>query len=215
MAMHSHLQEHQVMFTGIVTHKAPVETAEVRGGILRLKLRTPSGFTENLQTGASISTNGVCLTVVEFDETSVAFDVIDETLRLTNLEGLTHGELVNLERAAAFGDEIGGHLLSGHIQTQATLETRTHKDDNVEMVLNFDPVWQKYVIAKGYIAVNGCSLTIGRVEQGSFSLHLIPETLRLTNLERAEVGTKFNIEFDHQTMTIVDTVERVLATRKG
>lgn len=203
------------MFTGIVTHKAPVETADVRGGILRLKLKTPAGFTKNLQTGASISVNGVCLTVIGFDEASVAFDVIDETLRLTNLEGLTPGAMVNLERAAAFGDEIGGHLLSGHIQAQAALKTRSHTDDNVEMVLSFDPVWQKYVIAKGYIAVNGCSLTIGRVENGCFSLHLIPETLRLTNLEQAQPGTKFNIEFDHQTMTIVDTVERVLESRNA
>ena len=201
------------MFTGIVTHKAPVETAEVRGGILRLKLKTPPGFTEKLQTGASISVNGVCLTVIDFDELSVDFDVIDETLRLTNLEGLTNGVMVNLERAASFGDEIGGHLLSGHIQSQAVLKTRKHTDDNVEMVLSFDPVWQKYVIAKGYIAINGCSLTIGRVEDGSFSLHLIPETLRLTNLEQAQPGAKFNIEFDHQTMTIVDTVERVLESR--
>ena len=116
---------------------------------------------------------------------------------------------------AAFGDEIGGHLLSGHIQTQATLQSRTHSDENVEMVLSFDTIWQKYIIAKGYIAINGCSLTIGRVEQGAFRLHLIPETLRLTNLDDAKAGTQFNIEFDHQTMTIVETVERVLATREG
>lgn len=203
------------MFTGIVTHKAPVANSELRGGILRLTLDTPSGFTQELETGASIAVNGVCLTVVAFDERSVAFDVIDETLRLTNLEGSTQGTLVNLERAASFGDEIGGHLLSGHIHTQATLASRTHNEENVELELSFDPLWQKYVIAKGYIAVNGCSLTIGRVAPGSFSLHLIPETLRLTNLEHADISTKLNIEFDHQTMTIVETVERVLAEKTG
>lgn len=201
------------MFTGIVTHKAPVEHALIQEGIQRLKVSTPQGFTERLETGASISVNGVCLTVVAFDSTSVSFDVIDETLRLTNLADLQKGHLVNLERAAAFGDEIGGHLLSGHIQTQASLKSRTESEANVEMVLAFDPQWQKYVIAKGYIAINGCSLTIGRVEPGAFSLHLIPETLRLTNLEGATEGTKFNVEFDHQTMTIVETVERVLAAR--
>ena len=201
------------MFTGIVTHKAPVTSAEISEGILRLILSTQDGFTDRLTTGASISVNGVCLTVVAFDANTVAFDVIDESLRLTNLAELKSTHLVNLERAASFGDEIGGHLLSGHIQTQATLAERRETDSNVEMVLKFDPKWQKYVIAKGYIAVNGCSLTIGRVEEGSFSLHLIPETLRLTNLEDAAPGTKFNIEFDHQTMTIVETVERVMASR--
>ncbi len=201
------------MFTGIVTHKAPILTSELRGGILRLTLDTPSGFTENLETGASIAVNGVCLTVVAFDESSVSFDVIDETLRLTNLEQSEPGTLVNLERAASFGDEIGGHLLSGHIHTQATLTSRVHNDENVELELSFAPEWQKYVIAKGYIAVNGCSLTIGRVGPGLFSLHLIPETLRLTNLEHADLSTRFNIEFDHQTMTIVETVERVLAAK--
>ena len=201
------------MFTGIVTHKAPVRGAEVTNGIMRLTLSTQDGFTERLTTGASIAVNGVCLTVVEFDTNSVAFDVIDESLRLTNIADLRPEHLVNLERAASFGDEIGGHLLSGHIQTQATLAERHQTDNNVEMVLEFDPKWQKYVIAKGYIAVNGCSLTIGRVETGSFSLHLIPETLRLTNLENASAGAKFNIEFDHQTMTIVETVERVMAAR--
>ena len=203
------------MFTGIVTHKAPILTSELRGGILRLTLDTPSGFTENLETGASIAVNGVCLTVVAFDESSVSFDVIDETLRLTNLEQSEPGTLVNLERAASFGDEIGGHLLSGHIHTQATLTSRVHNDENVELELSFAPEWQKYVIAKGYIAVNGCSLTIGRVGPGLFSLHLIPETLRLTNLEHADLSTRFNIEFDHQTMTIVETVERVLAAKAG
>jgi riboflavin synthase len=201
------------MFTGIVTHKSPVKRADVHGGIMRLELSTAAGFTQKLQTGASIAVNGVCLTVTAFDDESVSFDVIDETLRLTNLATLSVGQLVNLERAAAFGDEIGGHLLSGHIQAQATLQRRTNTDENVEMILSFDPSWQKYVIAKGYIAINGCSLTIGRVEDGTFSLHLIPETLRLTNLEQAQTGTSFNIEFDHQTMTIVDTVERVLAAR--
>ena len=121
------------MFTGIVTHKAPILTSELRGGILRLTLDTPSGFTENLETGASIAVNGVCLTVVAFDESSVSFDVIDETLRLTNLEQSEPGTLVNLERAASFGDEIGGHLLSGHIHTQATLTSRVHNDENVEL----------------------------------------------------------------------------------
>ena len=101
------------MFTGIVTHKAPVTSAEISEGILRLILSTQDGFTDRLTTGASISVNGVCLTVVAFDANTVAFDVIDESLRLTNLSDLKSTHLVNLERAAAFGDEIGGICSQG------------------------------------------------------------------------------------------------------
>ena len=109
------------MFTGIVTCRSPVVETTLSGGILRLSVTVPAGFNEGLTQGASVAVNGCCLTVVNFDETSIAFDVIDESLRLTNLGELAVGAEVNLERAARFGDEIGGHPLSGHIHTCATL----------------------------------------------------------------------------------------------
>ena len=201
------------MFTGIVTHCAPVSSAEVKDGIMRLVLDVPSGFTKGLERGASIAINGVCLTVIEWDDTSAAFDVIDETLNKTNLVGIQPGTLVNLERAARFGDEIGGHPLSGHIHTQAEVVRVEKSEANVAMILSFEDAWKPYVISKGYIAINGCSLTIGKVEDNQFWLHLIPETLNITNLDAVEPGTKLNIEIDHQTQVIVDTVERYMASR--
>ena len=201
------------MFTGIVTHCAPVSSAEMKEGILRLVLDVPSGFTKGLERGASIAINGVCLTVIEWDDTTAAFDVIDETLNKTNLVGIKPGTLVNLERAARFGDEIGGHPLSGHIHTQAEVVRVEKNEANVAMVLSFEDAWKPYVISKGYIAINGCSLTIGKVEGNEFWLHLIPETLNITNLDAVEPGTKLNIEIDHQTQVIVDTVERYMASR--
>ena len=201
------------MFTGIVTHCAPVASAETKDGIMRLVLDVPSGFTAGLERGASIAINGVCLTVIEWDDTSACFDVIDETLNKTNLAGIEPGTLVNLERAARFGDEIGGHPLSGHIHTLAEVVRVEKNEANVAMVLSFEDAWKAYIISKGYIAINGCSLTIGKVEDNRFWLHLIPETLNITNLDAAGPGTQLNIEIDHQTQVIVDTVERYMASR--
>ncbi|MEC9465929.1 MAG: riboflavin synthase subunit alpha [Myxococcota bacterium] len=203
------------MFTGIVTCRSPVAETSLSGGILRLVVTVPDGFTEGLTQGASVAVNGCCLTVVGFDATSIAFDVIDESLRLTNLGALTVGAEVNLERAARFGDEIGGHPLSGHIHTCATLAAVQRDQDNVAMKLEVDEAWMPYVISKGYIAINGCSLTIGVVEGNAFWLHLIPETLRVTNLESYEIGSALNVEIDHQTQVIVDTVDSYMKRRDG
>ncbi|MCH2110263.1 MAG: riboflavin synthase subunit alpha [Polyangiaceae bacterium] len=198
------------MFTGIVTHCAPIKTKHLEQGILRLVIAVPTGFNEQLTRGASIAVNGVCLTVVEWTDNEVSFDVIDETLTRTNLGSATVGELVNLERAARFGDEIGGHPLSGHIHTQAEIMRIEKNEANLAMLVSFDPAWTQYIISKGYIAINGCSLTIGEVEKNQFWLHLIPETLEITNLQAAQPGTKVNVEIDHQTQVIVETVERYL-----
>ena len=104
-------------------------------------------------------------------------------------------------------------MVSGHVHTRATLTELTKTDTNCRMRLTLDPRWMKYILHKGFVAVNGCSLTVGEVFEDGFALYLIPETLSITNLGEAVVGTVFNIEIDSQTQTIVDTVERVLAAR--
>ena len=124
------------MFTGIVQTKGPVVRAAISQGIMRLVIGTPDGFVDGLERGASISINGVCLTAVEWSDSQVEFDVIDETLRLTNLGSLISGTPVNLERAARFGDEIGGHLLSGHIHGMATVMSIERTESNVAMELS-------------------------------------------------------------------------------
>lgn len=201
------------MFTGIVTANGSVQAADIADGVMRLTVGCPAGYTTGLERGASVSVNGVCLTVVAWTEDTMNFDVIDESLQRSNLGEVLAGVGVNLERAARFGDEIGGHPLSGHVHTQATVRSIERTEGNLAMELEVDAEWSRFVISKGYIAINGCSLTIGAVDGGRFWLHLIPETLRITNLSQCTPGDRLNIEIDHQTQVIVETVERYLSDR--
>ena len=207
------LNREVVVFTGIVTACGRVTEANHVDGVTRLAVSVPDGYTRGLERGASVAVNGVCLTAVEFDDRHIEFDVIAESLQRSNLSALGVDSAVNLERAARFGDEIGGHLLSGHVHTQAELIKRTEDGANVSMQLQIDSEWARYVVTKGYIAIDGCSLTVGEVQDGRFWIHLIPETLRVTQLDGRTLGDRLNIEVDHQTQVIVDTVERYLSTR--
>ncbi|MBY6016530.1 riboflavin synthase subunit alpha [Halomonas denitrificans] len=201
------------MFTGIVTTTAPIVAIEERDQLRTLVVALEDRERENLEIGASVANNGVCLTVTKLEDNKVFFDVMEETLRLTNLEFVEVGSRVNIERSLVFGKEVGGHVVSGHVHTRATLTELTKTDTNCRMHLTLDPRWMKYILHKGFVAVNGCSLTVGEVFEDGFALYLIPETLSITNLGDAVIGTVFNIEIDSQTQTIVDTVERVLAAR--
>ncbi|MCH8492019.1 MAG: riboflavin synthase subunit alpha [Idiomarina sp.] len=203
------------MFTGIIQTKAAVNTIIDKGEFRQLELRVASEFLQGIATGASIAINGCCLTVVSFEHgpehALVRFDVIDETLRLTNIGLLEQGDLVNFERSLTFGSELGGHIVSGHIHTTATLLERVDGDNNCRIFLALEPQWLEYILPKGFVAIDGASLTVGEVTETGFWLHLIPETLALTILGNAKVGQKINIEADQQTMAIVTTVKRVLA----
>ena len=202
------------MFTGIVQGLGEVTQIQDHGGIRRLQVRLPTGRDQGLETGASVAINGVCLTVVGWDQHGVEFDVIDETLRLTNLGDLKVGLVVNVERAARFGDEIGGHVLSGHIHGQAQVTEVVETDANLAVWWAVPEALKKYVLPKGYVSLNGCSLTVGATERdGHLSIHLIPETRELTTFGRVAVGDVLNLEIDSQTQAIVDTVERVLDQR--
>jgi riboflavin synthase len=202
------------MFTGIVQGLGEVTQIQDHAGIRRLQVRLPTGRDQGLETGASVAINGVCLTVVGWDQHGVEFDVIDETLRLTNLGDLKVGNVVNVERAARFGDEIGGHVLSGHIHGRAQVTEVVETDANLAVWWAVPDALKKYVLPKGYVSLNGCSLTVGDTERdGQLSIHLIPETRELTTFGRVTVGDSLNLEIDSQTQAIVDTVERVLEQR--
>jgi riboflavin synthase len=202
------------MFTGIVQTRARVDKIAHRVGFCTLTLVVSNQFLQQLQHGASIAVNGTCLTVTAFDASSaqgwVRFDLIDETLRLTNLGALMVGSEVNFERSLTMGSELGGHILSGHIQTQAQVLTIEQTADNWAIELQLAPQWQPYLFSKGFIAIDGISLTVGAVAAGKFWLHIIPETLQITTLGQRQVGDWLNIEIDQQTMTIVDTVTRTV-----
>ena len=198
------------MFTGIVQGRGVVQKVEDHGDFRKLTIRLPQGRAGGLQAGASVAISGTCLTAVQIDGHDVQFDVIDETLRLTTLGALRTGDSVNVERAATFGSEIGGHVLSGHVMGTAELVERRESDNNLALVLRLPEALQPYVLPKGFVAVDGCSLTVGVVEDGCFSLHIIPETLRLTTLGDKRAGDPVNIEVDAMTQAVVDTVHRVL-----
>lgn len=202
------------MFTGIVQSQAEVIAIISKNNAIRLKVSLESRLIEHLEIGASVAINGVCLTAVEFghltaDKSYISFDVIDETLRVSNLADIALGTQVNVERSLKIGDEIGGHMLSGHVHTQAVVINRIDSEDNCTLSFSLAPEYQKYIFAKGFISINGISLTLGVDVDGYFSVHLIPETLSRTNLQHVLVGDKVNIEFDQQTMTIVQTLERM------
>jgi len=202
------------MFTGIVQGLGQIVDRADRGGVVRFDIELPEGAGHGLKTGASVSINGVCLTVVAHTGDHAAFDVIDETLRLTNLSDLVVGTRVNIERAARFGDEIGGHVLSGHIHGVAEVTAVQMRGDNMAVSCRAPDALTKYLLPKGYVALNGASLTLGeRVDSGDLSVHLIPETRRLTTFGSVAVGDRLNLEVDAQTQAIVETVERVLASR--
>lgn len=210
------------MFTGIVQSTGLVKSIETGDNFKHFSIEVDLALIDGLNKGASVANNGVCLTAVKFfpvneNRAVIEFDVIDETLRLSNLDHLTEQSYVNIERSMKAGDEIGGHLVSGHVHSCATLINRIDSTDNCQLNFIIDAKWKKYLFAKGFIAVNGASLTLGDVintENGcQFTLHLIPETLQRTNLGTLNVGQRVNIEIDQQTMTIVDSIERIMADR--
>ena len=200
------------MFTGIVAGTGTIR--EMSGKeVVRIQIDFQSVTTDNLETGASVSIDGTCLTVVEIKSPIISFDVIPETLQKTTLGNKSAGSSVNLERALKMGDELGGHLLSGHILGMGEITERTEGKENLDLRISCPNHIMKFVQEKGYIAIDGISLTIGNVDETSFSLHLIPETLALTTISDKQVGDKVNIEVDSMTQTIVTTVERILEAR--
>jgi riboflavin synthase len=210
------------MFTGIVQGVARVAALEALPGLRRLRLAFAPGFTQGLAIGASVAVDGVCLTVTALHEGDAAdFDAMAQTLALTTLGTLAVGSRVNVERAAREGVEVGGHVLSGHIDFSARVEQVRRPDaHNHVLRIAVQPPWMRYVFAKGYIAVNGASLTVaeaGRVagDGGWFEVWLIPETLRMTTFADKREGDALNIEIERQTQVIVDTVRAAVDERLG
>ncbi len=203
------------MFTGIVQGVAEVVAIEEKQDFRTHIVRLPQAMLPGLQLGASVAHNGCCLTVTRVDGDRVHFDLMQETLRVTNLGALKVGDGVNVERAARFGDDIGGHAMSGHVMGLATVVEVVESPNNRTVWFELPAGLEKYVFTKGYIGIDGISLTIGAVENRRFCVHLIPETLTRTNIAGRAPGDQINIEIDPQTQAIVDTVERVLAQRGG
>lgn len=201
------------MFTGIVQGTAEIISIDKRDQFQTHAIRLSKELLVGLQTGASVAHNGCCLTVTDIDNDLVYFDLMQATLNLTNLGELNVGDRVNIERAAKVGDEIGGHSMSGHIMATAQLLKREESPNNCTLTFEIPKGLDKFILDKGYIGIDGISLTIAAVSSHSFNVCLIPETLERTNLQWRQIGDHINIEIDPQTQTIVETVERVLAKK--
>lgn len=201
------------MFTGIVQGTAEIISIVKRDQFQTHCVRLSERLLTGLETGASVAHNGCCLTVSNIDNDLVYFDLMQATLSLTNLGELEVGDSVNIERAARIGDEIGGHSMSGHIMATAAIIERQESTDNCTLIFDIPNGLHKFILDKGYIGIDGISLTIAAVTNSSFSVCLIPETLERTNLQWRKTGDRINIEIDPQTQAIVETVERVLAKK--
>jgi len=209
------------MFTGIVQGIARVEALADRPGLRSFTLRFPPGFAAGLAIGASVAVDGVCLTVTTLqDEGAATFDVMQQSLALTTLAGLSAGSRVNVERAARDGAEIGGHPLSGHVDFMARVVQVRRPENNHVLRLAVPAPWMRYIFAKGYIAVNGASLTVAEAQreaggEGWFEVWLIPETLRATTFAEKAEGSLLNVEIERQTQVFVDTVREAIDERLG
>ncbi len=206
------------MFTGIVQAVATVAALSDRPGLRSFTLQFPPGFLDGQEIGASVACDGTCLTVVQHHDGDRAdFDVMQQSLALTTLGTLQVGSRINVERAARDGVEIGGHPLSGHVDFQATLVEVRHPENNHVLRIQVPPQWMRYIFPKGYIAINGASLTIAEVDRaaGCFEVWLIPETLRQTTFGDKRPGDALNIEIERQTQVMVDTVRAAVDERLG
>jgi riboflavin synthase len=200
------------MFTGIVQGVASVQSITDRPGLRSIRVALASGLTDGLDVGASVSVDGVCLTVTEKpDVASTAFDVMQQTLATTTLGALKPGSRINVERAARVGTEIGGHPLSGHVDFTATVVNVRQPENNCVLRIGVSAPWMRYLFAKGFVAINGASLTIAQVHRersgaGWFEVWLIPETLRMTTFAERKKSDLVNVEVDRQAQIFVDTI---------
>ena len=195
------------MYTGIVSGTAPVIAVANGEGIRALTIDL-DGFSNGLQIGASVALDGVCMTVVSMEGTEVRFDAIEETLSRTTLGRAIQGRMVNVERSLRMGDELGGHILSGHVMMTAKIIERVERGEGLDLVIENPLEARPYILEKGFIAIDGMSLTIGEASDEGFALHIIPETLRATTIGEKEVGDSVNLEIDSRTQAVVETVMR-------
>lgn len=203
------------MFTGIVQDMLPIAALSKKPGLTTFAVDLPPSLLSELETGASVAVNGVCFTVTEIRDNRVFFDAIAETMDLSNIGELAVGNQVNIERSAKAGVEIGGHILSGHVIGSARVTDIERSENNRRMTFQGSSEWMKYIFNKGFLALNGASMTVASVDRTTarFSVNLIPETLRRTNFALLKVGETVNVEIDQQTQVIVDTVTNVLDDR--
>ena len=192
------------------------EVSDARG-VRKISVQAPHTLAATLSEGDSVSVNGVCLTLVSREGQLLRFDVVRETLDRSNLSMLSTEDDVNVERSLRYGDQIGGHLLSGHIWSRVPCTGVDREGDNMDAWFVLEPDVRPYLMPKGFVALDGVSLTVATVvherESPEFGVSLIPETRRRTRFGSLCAGEMVNLELDAQTQAIVDTVTRVIAEK--
>ena len=201
------------MFTGLVTGLGEVIEAVPSGDgrDARFVVRTPPGWLADAAVGASISCNGCCLTAVSLDDDRFVLDVSAETLSLTTLGDWRPGRRINLERSLRLGDELGGHLVSGHVDAVGTLRASAPERGSLRLAFTVPRAVARFVARKGSIAVDGVSLTVNAVEDDAFAVNVIPHTAAATTLGALAPGDRVNIEID----TLARYVARLVETADG
>ncbi|MDC9595893.1 riboflavin synthase subunit alpha [Xenorhabdus anantnagensis] len=201
------------MYTGIVQGKERVLSLNKNNGFSTLEISNNHRFLDDVTVGASVAIDGTCLTVTQFSEDSVYFDISDFTAETTTLKFLSIDDEVNVERSHQMHKENGGHSLYGHVEGIAEVIEFNAIGETYRLVIQIPQDNIKYFFLKGFIGLHGCSLTINDIdeENKTIALNLIPETLRMTNLSKIKVGNFLNYEIDQTTRTIVDTLSRTLS----
>jgi riboflavin synthase len=204
------------MYSGIVKGLATVLEFSINGENGVLVIDRKLDCLKELELGGSIAIDGICLTVADFTPKSIKFDLSLETIKTSNICNLSVNSQVNLETPLLYGQQNGGHNISGHIDGVAVVSNKNFTPSSHQITFEIESPLNRYIFQKGFIGLNGCSLTLNQVEQNrqnksaSFSIWLIPETLKRTNLSLLEVGDKVNIEVDRHIQAIVDTVTALL-----
>ena len=203
------------MYTGIVQGLEKVVNIQQGDNFTTLFISNDNDFFNDIFIGASVAIEGVCLTATSYDNVlnMVSFDVAQVSNTLTTLQFLKIGNTVNVERSIKAGMENGGHSLFGHIEGMATVKNAERTGETLHLDITIPDDNIKYFFKKGFIGLQGCSLTVNRVdrENSEISVDLIPETLRLTTFKDVQAGDKINFEIDQMTRTMVDTLESIHA----
>ena len=202
------------MFSGIVQTVGKIESIKDKNHIKTIRIETHGNYLEDIAIGQSVSIDGVCLSLVKKNNEYCEFEAVEETVNRTTLGSYKQGSKVNLEKSLKFGDTVGGHFVSGHIHTRGRIVEVELIGESKNILVEIEEKWIKYLTEKGYISVNGASITIGKVSKNTFYVHLIPETLKTTNLDQLIYDNYVNLEFDQATIAIVDTTERLINQKR-
>lgn len=184
------------MFTGIVEQVGRIESLEEKANAWELVVSNPFEKGDGLSAGESIAVNGCCLTLCVDADRKMTFELLEETLEKTNLGKHFPGSTVNLERALSANGRLGGHFVSGHVDACGKIRVFEEQGKNLYLQVEVPSSLSRYLVEKGSIAVNGCSLTVCDVLGDSFAVWLIPHTIERTNLRECKSGDSLNLEFD-------------------